>query len=144
MVVSNGHTVTVEYTLRLDDKNVLESNVGHTPLTYSHGRQEIIPGLEKGLEGMTIGEEKTVVVNPAEGYGEFHPEGLFEVSKDRVPGEALNVGTRLEAMSPDGTPVYPYVAEIKDTAVVLDLNHPLAGKRLHFDVKVLDIQTSAS
>lgn len=140
MVVTRGVVVSVEYTLRLDDHQVVESNIGDVPLTYTHGSHEIIPGLEKGLEGMSVGESKLVTVNPVEGYGEMQPEGFFEVSKDRIPIEALIVGTKLEAQAPDGTPVYPRVAEIREDTVVLNLNHPLAGQTLHFEVKVLDIQ----
>ena len=140
MVVMRGTVVSVEYTLRLDDKRVYESNIGDVPLTYTHGSHEIIPGLEKGLEGMGVGETKVVTVSPVEGYGEMQPEGFFEVSKDRIPIEALIVGTKLEGHTPDGTPVFPRVAEIRGEIVVLNLNHPLAGETLHFDVKILDIQ----
>lgn len=140
MIVTRGTVVSVEYTLRLDDKQLYESNVGDVPLIYTHGTHEIISGLEKGLEGMSVGETKLVTVSPVEGYGEMQPEGFFEVSKDRVPVEALIIGTKLEGEAPDGTSVFPRVAEIREDIVVLNLNHPLAGMTLHFDVKVLDIQ----
>lgn len=140
MMVSTGKVVSVEYTLRLDDEAVVESNVGSEPLTYTHGAQEIIPGLEKALEGMIIGESKQITVPPTEGYGMVNPEGFFEVNKDRIPSEALKVGIQLQGSAPDGRPVFPRVAEIKDETVVLDLNHPLAGKTLHFDVKVVNIK----
>lgn len=144
MMVSKGTVVSVEYTLRLDNQEVFESNVGDTPLTYTHGQDEILSGLERGLEGMTVGENKTVIVMPSEGYGEVHQEGLFEVSRDRVPADALHIGTKLETQAPDGTPVFPYVAEIKADTVVLNLNHPLAGQKLHFEVRVLTIQDPTS
>ena len=142
MVVTEGVMVSVEYTLRLDDSDVVESNVGDAPLTYTHGRQEIITGLERGLEGMQIGEARRVTVVPQDGYGEIHPEGRFEVPKTRIPDEALRVGASLQGEGPDGQAVFPRVAEVKDETVVLDLNHPLAGKTLPFDVKVIDIQSS--
>jgi FKBP-type peptidyl-prolyl cis-trans isomerase SlyD len=140
MTVVAGKIVTLEYTLRLEDQSLVESNVGAEPLTYTHGSEEIIRGLEKGLEGMAVGERKEVTVPPSEGYGVIHPEGLFEVTKARIPTEGLRVGAQLEATAPDGRPVYPRVSEIRDDSVVLDLNHPLAGKTLYFDVKVLDIK----
>ncbi|GKS59535.1 peptidyl-prolyl cis-trans isomerase [Nitrospira sp.] len=143
MVVSEGLVVSVEYTLRLDDSALVESNVGEAPMTYTHGKQEIISGLERGLEGMRIGEVKRVTVAPQDGYGDIQPEGRFEVSKSRIPDEALRVGVSLQGEGPDGQAVFPRVAEVKDETVVLDLNHPLAGKTLHFDVKVLDIQPSS-
>ena len=138
--VSEGKLVSLEYTLTLDDKSVVESNVGAEPLSYTHGTRQLIPGLEKALEGMTVGDKKQVTVAPADGYGETDPKALQEVQKQLIPPDALKVGTRLQGKAPSGQTVYPLVAEIKDDTVVLDFNHPLAGKTLHFDVKVLDIQ----
>ncbi len=138
--VTEGKNVSLEYTLKLDDKSVVESNVGKQPLTYTHGTHQIVPGLEKALEGLAVGDTKEVTVAPADGYGEKDPEALQEVQKKLIPPDALVVGSRLQGKAPDGHMVYPQVAEIKDDTVVLDFNHPLAGKTLHFDVKVLDIK----
>jgi FKBP-type peptidyl-prolyl cis-trans isomerase SlyD len=138
--VSEGKNVSLEYTLTLDDKSVVESNVGKQPLTYTQGTHQIIPGLEKALEGLKVGDTKEVTVPPADGYGEIDPNARQEVQKKLIPPNALVVGTRLQGKTPDGHTVYPRVAEIKDDTVVLDFNHPLAGKTLHFNVKVLDIQ----
>ena len=140
--ITEGKNVSLEYTLTLDDKSVVESNVGKQPLTYTHGTQQIIPGLEKALEGLAVGDTKEVTVAPAEGYGEQDPNALQEVQKKLIPTDALVVGTRLQGQAPDGHMVYPRVAEIKDDTVVLDFNHPLAGKTLNFDVKVKDIQAA--
>jgi len=138
--VTEGKNVSLEYTLTLDDKSLVESNVGKQPLIYTHGTRQIIPGLEKALEGLTVGDTKEVTVGPADGYGENDPNALQEVQKQLIPSDALVVGARLQGKAPDGHMVYPRVAEIKDDTVVLDFNHPLAGKTLHFDVKVLDIK----
>jgi len=138
--VTEGKNVSLEYTLTLDDKSVVESNVGKQPLTYTHGTRQIVPGLEKALEGLAVGDTKEVTVAPADGYGEKDPEALQEVQKQLIPPDALVVGSRLQGKAPDGHMVYPQVAEIKDDTVVLDFNHPLAGKTLHFDVKILDIK----
>ena len=138
--VTEGKNVSLEYTLTLDDKSVIESNVGKQPLTYTHGTQQIIPGLEKALEGLAVGDTKEVTVAPADGYGEKDPNALQEVQKTLIPSDALVVGARLQGQTPDGHTVYPRVAEIKDDTVMLDFNHPLAGKTLHFNVKILDIQ----
>ncbi|MCS6296940.1 MAG: FKBP-type peptidyl-prolyl cis-trans isomerase [Nitrospira sp.] len=140
MQVSQGDVVSVEYIIRLDDEQVIESTVGEAPLVYTHGQNEILRGLEAGLDGMTLGATRRVRVAPVDGYGETHPEGLFEVRRDRVPAEAQRVGAKLETTAPDGRVVFPYVAEIKPEVIVLDLNHPLAGKTLLFDVRVVDIQ----
>jgi len=138
--ITEGKNVSLEYTLTLDDKTVVESNVGKQPLTYTHGTQQIIPGLEKALAGLAVGDTKEVTVAPADGYGEQDPNALQEVQKQLIPPDALVVGTRLQGQAPDGHMVYPRVAEIKDDTVTLDFNHPLAGKTLHFNVKILDIQ----
>ena len=138
--VADGKLVSLEYTLTLDDKSVVETNVGAKPLTYTHGSHQIIPGLEKALEGMAVGDTKQVTVAPADGYGETDPKAVQEVQKQLIPPEALKVGTRLQGKTPSGQMVYPMVSAIKDDTVVLDFNHPLAGKTLHFDVKVVDVQ----
>ena len=138
--ITEGKNVSLEYTLTLDDKSVVESNVGKQPLTYTHGTHQIVPGLEKALEGLAVGDTKEVTVPPADGYGEKDPNAVQEVQKKLIPPEALVVGTRLQGKTPDGHVLYPRVAEIKDDTVMLDFNHPLAGKTLHFDVKIVDIQ----
>lgn len=138
--VAEGKLVSLEYTLTLDDQTVVDSNVGDKPLTYTHGSHQIVPGLEKALDGMAVGDTKQVTVAPADGYGETDPKALQEVQKQLIPPDALKVGTRLQGKTPSGQMVYPRVAEIKDDTVVLDFNHPLAGKTLHFDVKVLNVQ----
>ncbi len=140
MNVSAGDIVSVEYTIRLDDDRVIETTVGEAPLSYTHGQNEILPGLEAGLDGMELGAAKVITVAPVDAYGEIHPEGFFEVQRERVPTEAQRIGIKLETTAPDGRVVFPYVAEIRPDVIVLDLNHPLAGRTLRFDVRVMDIQ----
>jgi FKBP-type peptidyl-prolyl cis-trans isomerase 2 len=140
MVVTEGDVVSVEYTIRLADDRVIETTVGESPLIYTHGQHEILRGLEAGLDGMELGMTKSVTIQPVDAYGEIHPEGFFEVQRSRVPEEAQRIGIKLEATAPDGRTVFPYVAEIKPDVIVLDLNHPLAGQTLQFDVRVVDIQ----
>lgn len=141
-VVSKGKVVSLEYTLKVDDKNVLETNVGREPMTYTHGAQEIVPGLEKAIEGLAVGDKKHVAVKPVDGYGEIDPKAFQEVKKSQVPEKAWKVGAELEAKSPDGQSMLLRVTEVKADTVVLDFNHPLAGKTLYFDVKVLDIKNA--
>lgn len=143
MTVSDGKQVSLEYTLKLDDKSVLESNVGKEPMTYTQGAHEIVPGLEKAMEGLAIGDKKHVEVKPADGYGAVDPKAFQEVKKTQIPETAWKVGTQLEAKSQDGESMFPRVSEVKSDTVVLDFNHPLAGKTLFFDIKVLDIKPGA-
>ncbi|HEY7713292.1 MAG TPA: peptidylprolyl isomerase [Candidatus Binatia bacterium] len=139
-MVRNGSIVSFEYTLSDDNGEVLQSNKGKEPVTYTHGKQEIIPGLEKGLSQMEINEEKTIRVTPDDAYGPVDPEGFKEVPKADMPTTALEVGTPLTARGPQGEELLIHVSEVKDDTVVLDFNHPLAGKTLTFDIKVLDIE----
>ncbi|RMH08178.1 MAG: peptidylprolyl isomerase [Nitrospirae bacterium] len=142
MTIAAGQDVSIEYTLKLDNDQVIDSNVGGEPLTYTHGAKQIIPGLEEALEGMAVGETKHVTIAPEDGYGPVNPNAFQEVPKELIPPEALQVGTQLQGRDASGRIVHPRIAEIKENTVVLDFNHPLAGKTLHFDVKVLDIQKS--
>lgn len=139
-MVANGTEVSLEYTLKLDDKTVLESNVGKEPMTYTQGAHEIVPGLEKAMEGLAVGDRKHIEVKPADGYGEVDPKAFQEVKKSQIPEKAWKVGTQLEAKGPDGESMFPRVTEVKSDTIVLDFNHPLAGKTLFFDIKVLDIR----
>lgn len=139
-IVSAGTAVSLEYTLSLDDQSVLESNVGKEPMTYIQGAHEIVPGLEAALEGMKKGERKHIAVAPADGYGPIDPQGIQEVKKELIPAEAQKVGAQLQGRTADGATAFPIVKEVKEETVVLDFNHPLAGKTLHFDVTVLAIK----
>ncbi|MGB7946673.1 MAG: peptidylprolyl isomerase [Candidatus Binatia bacterium] len=143
-VVKDGSVVSLQYTLSGEDGKPIESNKGKEPLKYTHGNNQIVPGLEKNLAGMKMGEEKRVKVKPEDGYGPVDPKGFQEFPKEKIPAEALKVGTVLMAKGPQGQQVPVRVHEIKEKTVVLDLNHPMAGKTLVFDVKVLDIQPAAA
>src|SRR5918999_6222042 len=139
-IVKDGSVVSLQYTLSGEDGKTIESNKGKEPLKYTHGSQQIVPGLEKGLAGMKMGEEKRVKVKPEEGYGPVDPKGFQEFPKDKIPPDGLKVGAMLTAKGPEGQTVPVRVHEIKEKTVVLDLNHPMAGKTLVFDIKVLDVQ----
>lgn len=143
MTIAAGNSVSLEYTLKLDDETVVESNVGATPLTYLHGDGSIIPGLERELEGLTVGATKDVVIAPADGYGPIHAEAVQEVPLEQIPENARHAGAVLQGQSPEGGVVRARVTEVKDATAVVDFNHPLAGQTLHFAVKVLDIQKAA-
>jgi FKBP-type peptidyl-prolyl cis-trans isomerase SlyD len=142
-VVKDGSVVSLEYTLSGEDGKTIESNKGKAPLKYTHGGQQIVPGLEKNLAGMKVGEEKRVKVKPEEGYGPIDPKGFQEFPKDKIPSEGLKVGAVLMASGPRGQQIPVRVHEIKEKTVVLDLNHPMAGKTLVFDIKVLDVQPAS-
>jgi FKBP-type peptidyl-prolyl cis-trans isomerase SlyD len=136
--VSNGKVVSLEYTVKLDNDEMIDTNVGKEPLTYTHGENQIIRGVETAVEGMEIGEARQAVVSPMEGYGERNPDALQEVPKDKLPSD-ITVGTQLHGKDAEGRTVRPIVSAIREDRVVLDFNHPLAGKTLYFDLKVVNI-----
>ena len=136
--VSNGKVISLEYTLKLDDNQVVDTNVGKAPFTYTQGAHQIIRGIENAVEGMMVGEAKHVVVPPEDGYGSKDLTAVQEVPKTNVP-EGIKVGAKLEGKDASGKVVRPIVKAIKGDTVVLDWNHPLAGKTLFFDVKVVEV-----
>jgi FKBP-type peptidyl-prolyl cis-trans isomerase SlyD len=143
MKISNGHVVGIDYSLHLGDGRVVDSSEAGDPLTYLHGEGQIVPGLESALEGLSAGEQKQVVVPPAEGYGEHDPHGVQEVPRGAFPPDFdPKVGMELTAEGPNGEPVPFSIREVKPDAVVIDLNHPLAGETLHFDVTVREVRAA--
>src|SRR4030067_864206 len=136
MTISGGKEVSIEYTLKLEDQSVVDTNVGGEPLVYVQGSHQIILGLEKAVEGMKTGENKQITVKPEEGYGKVEAEALVEVDKKQVPPDAQKVGARLQGQNEQGQVFIARVLEVRDEKILLDFNHPLAGKMLYFDIKV--------
>jgi len=137
--VEKNKVVSLEYTLRLDSGEVVDENPGD-PIVYLHGAGQLIPGLEKGMEGMKVGEEKEIVVPPEEAYGEIDENAIQEIPKSAFGDNPIEVGMKFYADFGEGHSVPFYIKEIKDESVVVDFNHPLAGETLHFHVKVVDIR----
>lgn len=137
--IEKGSTVRIEYTVTDEAGKFLDTNKGKQALQFTHGQQQMIPGVERQILGMHPGEEKKVVVKPEEGYGVLDPAAQTEVPKEAIPPDAQQVGKQLLARTKTGQSRVVMVKEVKDQTVVLDLNHPLAGKTLHFDVKVLEV-----
>lgn len=139
-VVADGATVSIQYTLTLDDGSQVDSNVGGEPLVYHHGAEEILPALEQALAGMAVDESKKVTIPAEQGYGPVDPSLFQEVDADVVPEDGRVAGTQLVSEDASGNRRLVRVHEVKGNRIVLDFNHPLAGKTLHFDVKVLEIE----
>ena len=140
VVVSDGKTVSFDYTLTVGGA-VVESSNGKKPLQYVHGQNKIILGLEKQLAGLKVGDEKKIVVPAEEAYGKVDPKAIQEVDRALIPKEIpLSLGTILQSTDPSGHTFPAKVMEIKEKTVLLDFNHPLAGKELTFDVKIVDIK----
>ena len=144
LTVSDGTVVSMDYTLRLDDESVIDTSEGRGPLEFIQGQGQIIPGLEKELYGMNVGDEKLVVVQPSEGYGEFNSD-LFETLPRTMfsPDIDLEKGMGFRMQTPTGQVVVAYVDEVREDEVVVNLNHPLAGETLHFDVSIADVRLAS-
>lgn len=140
MAIEKGKAVSFDYTLTVDGE-VIDSSEGKRPLKYVHGQGKIIPGLSKKLEGLRAGDEKAVRVRPEEGYGEVSPDAFREIAKTQLPPDAEpEVGMLLQVKTPQGGIMPVKITEIKEDSVIIDFNHPLAGKTLDFKVKIVTVQ----
>ena len=145
MKIASGHVVAIDYSLHLGDGKVVDASEPGDPLSYLHGTGQIVPGLEKALEGLVAGDARQVVVSPEEGYGPSDPEAVQEVPRTAFPPELRpEIGMELVAQGPGGEPVPFVVKDVKLETVVVDMNHPLAGKTLHFDVTVRDVRQATA
>lgn len=144
MKAALGMVVSMHYTLTDDSGAALDSSRKGEPFNYLHGHSNIIPGLEKALEGAEAGFKSKVTVAPAEGYGEKNPEAIFEAPKEHFPPDMkLELGARVYADGPNG-PITLTVVKLTETGAVLDANHPLAGKTLHFDVEITTVRAATA
>lgn len=134
--IAKGRKVDIQYTLTLDDGTTVQTNADGPPLSYTAGEGQVIPGLEAALEGKSATDRVRVKISPEDAYGPVDAKLMQEVPLDKIPEDARRVGTLLSAQGFDG-PIR--VAEVRSDAVVLDFNHPLAGKALTFDVLVLSV-----
>ena len=130
--------IKFHYTGKLENGEKFDSSEGRAPLEFEPGKNMIIPGLEKALVKMKKGDKKTVTVKSKEGYGEPRKDLIKEIPKGPIPKEMkLEKGTIIYLRTPEGHPFPVKVEEVKDKTVVLDMNHPLAGKTLIFEVEIV-------
>ena len=143
MAIETNQIVSLEYEVK-DGDTVVDSNVGGAPLVFMFGKGQIIPGLENGIKSMEIGEKGDVLVQPADAYGELNPEAKQEVPKDQFAGIDLEVGMTLYGQGEDGATVQVTVKEIGTENVIIDFNHPLAGKALMFSVTINNVRDASA
>ncbi len=132
-------TVSIEYTVFLADGSQVDSNVGGEPLVFESGQNQILPALEKALEGLSPGDTTRVTLSADEAYGPVLDEAFQEVATSLIPEQARHEGAVLVAEDESGQQRQVRVHEVKGETTVIDLNHPLAGESLTFDVKVIEI-----
>lgn len=135
-----GDTVRIHYTGTLDDGTTFDSSSGRDPLEFTVGSGQIIPGLDSAIPGMSVGDTKTVAVPHMEAYGPRNPEAEQAIPRANIPADIpLDPGTRLSMRTPEGREVPVTVVSVDAEQVVLDANHPLAGKDLTFEVELVEI-----
>jgi FKBP-type peptidyl-prolyl cis-trans isomerase SlyD len=141
--VDDGQVVSMNYTLRVDGE-VVDTSEGREPLDFLQGVGNIIPGLERELYGMEVGQSKKVVVSAADAYGEFQDDAVISVPKGEFPAEIpLEIGTELQVRAQNGETLHGRITKVEDENVELNFNHPLAGKELHFDVTIAGLREAS-
>lgn len=135
--------VGINYRLTLSDGTEVDNTADRGPMEYLHGHGNLIPGLEKALDGLELGAELDISFEPDEGYGTHEPDKVVEVTKEQL-GFEPEVGTVVAAKLPDGREQHLLIAEIEGDKVTLDGNHPLAGQTLHFEVSVASLREANS
>lgn len=139
MAISNNQVVSMEYEVKVEG-NVVDSNVNQEPLEFTFGSGQIISGLESRIAELSAGESASIVVPASEAYGEYNEEAMQKIPKEQFEGIELSIGLPLQGQGPDGNPVQVIVKDILDDEVLIDFNHPLAGKELNFDINILSVQ----
>ncbi len=144
--VADGKGVTLHYKLSLEgDELVVDTEADEEPMSYLHGAGNLVPGLEDALTGKAVGEVVKVVVSPEDGYGDHDPDAVDEVPRDAFPADLeLEVGMQLTAEDEDGNLTPCMVMELHDDHVIVDMNHPLAGEVLHYEVRILEVRDATA
>ena len=138
--VKHGDTVKIHYTGKFEDGRVFDTSVGREPLEFTVGEDQVIPGFEKGIVGMKQDESRTITIPPNEAYGPHHREMVLDIPRnDFPPNIQPEIGQQLELQQPNGQAVIVMVVGVTESCVTLDGNHPLAGKDLIFDIKLIEI-----
>lgn len=143
MKIAENTVVTLEYSLHLGDGVTVDQSEPDDPLVYLHGIGEIVPGLEDALEGLEAGQTTQVVVAPEEGYGERDPAAVQEVDSSAFEGP-VKAGDTMVATDEDGDEMLVTIVKVEGDKVTIDLNHPLAGKPLHFEVTVREVRAATA
>lgn len=138
--VKDGDTVKVHYTGTLENGEVFDTSENREPMEFTLGQGQLIPGFEKAVTGLTVGDSTTVDIPSKEAYGEVREDLIISVPKAQLPDDIEpEVGMQLQVNQPDGQPVPVRVTEIGDENLILDANHPLAGQDLSFKIEVVDV-----
>lgn len=138
--IKDGDTVSVHYTGTLTSGEVFDSSLEREPLKFTLGMGQLIPGFERAIMGLSVGQKATTNIPSKEAYGEHNSEMVLEVPKNQLPPEIdAQVGMQLQLNQPDGQAIPVQITQIKEEMITIDANHPLAGKNLNFDIEIIEI-----
>jgi FKBP-type peptidyl-prolyl cis-trans isomerase 2 len=140
-MIKKGSTVDVHYVGKLSDGVVFDSSDGKEPLKFQVGSGQIIPGFEESLIGKKVGDKVTVTIQPEFAYGSVREDLMVKVPIDKMPGK-VEVGQSLHAVGSNSQPIPVTVKEVNEDYVIIDGNHPLAGKELTFDIEIVAVHES--
>lgn len=136
----SGDTVRIHYTGTLDDGTKFDSSAGRDPLEFALGGGQVIPGFDDAVDGMSVGDSKTVTIAPEEAYGQRHEQLVQQVPRSALPEDVEPaVGMQLQSQSPDGQIMNLVVVQVEDESITLDANHPLSGQALTFAIELVEI-----
>jgi peptidylprolyl isomerase len=136
----SGDTVRIHYRGTLDDGTQFDSSAGRDPLEFALGGGQVIPGFDNAVDGMSVGDSKTVTIAPDEAYGQRHEQLVQQVPRSALPEDIEPaVGMQLQSQSPDGQVMNLVVVQVEDESITLDANHPLSGQALTFAIELVEI-----
>jgi len=140
--ITEGDTVKVRYVGKLEDGMVFDSSKTGEPLEFTVGSGQLIPGFDQGVMGLKVGDTKTIMIPSDSAYGPVNPEAIFAVPRSDFPEEMeLVEGQQIQKTMDNGRPIQAKILEIREDSVVIDMNHPLAGQTLIFDIEVVEISS---
>lgn len=141
MPIAKDHVVSMNYTLKNDKGEIIDQSKGD-PLVYLHGHKNIVPGLEKELSGLSVGDSKSVKVSPKEGYGEYQDGLKFPMPKAQLGDDIPPLGSLVQLQNEKEQVFVARIVEITDEQLLLDANHPLAGENLNFEIEITDVRAA--
>lgn len=139
MAIADGDTVSVHYTGRLENGDVFDSSRERDPLTFTVGAGMVIAGFDAGVRGLDVGDERTIEIPPADGYGERDEQLVRRVTKEDLKAPMLEKGMRIGLAAGDGVQLEATVVDLDDEGYTLDFNHVLAGEKLVFDIEIVEV-----
>jgi peptidylprolyl isomerase len=137
-MIQKGHKVTVHYTGKYENGDIFDTSIGKDPINFVVGDGAVINGFENAVIGKNVGDKIEVDIDPIDGYGSYRNDLIIEIPNSSLPGK-VEIGTVLQAQSEGNNPVNVIVKEIKENSVIIDANHPLAGKKIKFDIEIISI-----